>query len=103
VLHSFGREDEVDRPAIERLITALSRLLDPGGVAALTGPAQLTFTDSRPLGGAHLLDGLWRRLGIDTAIGAALSGSRVDAGRVERILFALVANRALAPSSKLGL
>jgi hypothetical protein len=102
VLHSFGREDEVDRPAIQRLITALSRLLDPADTAALTGPAQLTFTDSRPLGGAHLLDGLWRRLGIDTAIGAALAGSRVDAGRVERILFALTANRALAPSSKLA-
>src|SRR6266849_2044263 len=102
VLHSFGREDDVDRPAIQRLITALSRLLDPAHAAALTGPAELTFTDSRPLGGAHLLDGLWRRLGIDTAIRAALAGSRADAGRVERILFALVANRALAPSSKLA-
>jgi len=102
VLHSFGREDEVDRPAIQRLITALSRLLDPAEAAALTGPAELTFTDSRPLGGAHLLDGLWRRLGIGTAIGAALSAGRVDAGRVERILFALTANRALKPSSKLA-
>ena len=102
VLHSFGREDEVDRPAIQRLIAALSRLLDPAEAAALTCPAELTFTDSRPLGGAHLLDGLWHRLGIDTAIRAALAGSRVDAGRVERILFALTANRALKPSSKLA-
>jgi hypothetical protein len=102
VLHSFGREDEVDRTAIQRLITALSRLLDPAEAAALTGPAQLTFTDSRPLGGAHLLDGLWRRLGIDTAIRAALAGGRADTSRVERILFALTANRALKPSSKLA-
>jgi hypothetical protein len=29
VLHSFGREDEVDRAAIERLIASLSRLLNP--------------------------------------------------------------------------
>jgi hypothetical protein len=102
VLHSFGREDELDRPAIQRLITALSRLLDPAEAAALTCPAELTFTDSRPLGGAYLLDGLWHRLGIDTAIRAALAGSRADTGRVERILFALVANRALKPSSKLA-
>jgi hypothetical protein len=102
VLHSFGREDEVDRPAVQRLITALSRLLDPGDPAVLSGPAELTFTDSRPLGGAHLLDGLWRRLGIDTAIRAALAGGRADTGRVERILFALTANRALKPSSKLA-
>nr|WP_240676898.1 hypothetical protein [Actinacidiphila soli] len=29
VLHSFGREDEIDRDAIERLVAALTRLLDP--------------------------------------------------------------------------
>jgi transposase len=102
VLHSFGREDELDRPAIERLVGALTKLLDPGVAAALTGPGDMTFTESRPMGGAYVLDGLWRRLGIDTAIGKALAGRRVDATRVERILFALTANRALKPSSKLA-
>jgi len=102
VLHSFGREDELDRPAVVRLVEALTRLLDPSAAAALAGGADMTFTDSRPMGGAHALDGLWRSLGIDTAIGKALKGRRVDAGRVERILFALTANRALKPSSKLA-
>jgi hypothetical protein len=102
VLHSFGREDEVDRPAVQRLVAALSRLLDPADAAALNGPTDMTFTDSRPIGGAHLLDGLWHHLGIATAIGAALAGRRVDEDRVERILFALTANRALKPSSKLA-
>lgn len=102
VLHSFGREDEVDRAAVARLVAALSRLLDPAEAAAAAGPAQLTLTGSRPMGGAYVLDTLWRRLGIDTAIGQELAGSRVDATRVERILFALTANRALHPSSKLA-
>ena len=102
VVYSFGREDELDREAVERLIGSLSRLLDPAAAAALTGPADLSFTDSRPIGGAHVLDGLWRRLGIDAAIGKALVGRRVEAERVERILFALAANRALRPSSKLA-
>jgi len=102
VVYSFGREDELDRAGIERLIGSLTRLLDPAAVAALTGPPDLTFTDSRPIGGAHVLDGLWRRLGIDTAIGRALAGRRVEAARVERVLFALTANRALKPSSKLA-
>ncbi len=102
VVYSFGREDELDRPAVARLVGALSKLLDPAGAAALTAPAGMTFTDSRPMGGAYVLDGLWRRLGIDTAIGRALAGRRVDADRVERILFALTANRALKPSSKLA-
>lgn len=102
VVYSFGREDELDREAIERLIGSLTRLLDPAAAAALSGPADLAFTDSRPLGGAYVLDGLWRRLGIDAAIGKALVGRRVEAERVERILFALAANRALRPSSKLA-
>jgi hypothetical protein len=102
VVYSFGREDDVDRPAIQRLVAALTKLLDPAAAAAVTGPVDMTFTDSRPIGGAHVLDGLWRRLGIGPAVGRALAGRRVDAGRVERILFALTANRALKPSSKLA-
>jgi hypothetical protein len=47
------------------------------------------------------LDGLWRRLGIDATMKRLLTGRRMDA-RVERALFALVANRALAPSSQLA-
>lgn len=102
VLYSFGREDELDRPAVQRLVTALSRLLDPAAAAALTTPADMTLTDARPMGGTFALDGLWRRLGVDTAIHDALAGKRADATRVERILFALTANRALKPSSKLA-
>lgn len=102
VVYSFGREDELDRAGIERLIGSLARLLDPAAAAAATGPADLTFTDSRPFGGAHVLDGLWRRLGIPAAIEKALAGRRADADRVERILFGLTANRALKPSSKLA-
>jgi Transposase DDE domain len=102
VLHSFGREDDLDRPAIERLVAALMKLLDPTSVAVLAAPAGMVLSDSRPIGGAYVLDALWHRLGIHTAITAAMSGRRVDPGRVERILFALVANRALHPSSKLA-
>jgi hypothetical protein len=102
VVYSFGREDELDRAGIERLIGSLSRLLDPAAAATLTGPADLAFTDSRPIGGAHVLDGLWRRLGIGEAIEAGLAGRRAGVERTERVLFALTANRALKPSSKLA-
>ena len=44
VLYSFGRADQLDRPAIERLITALTRVLgtEPaaGRARARTGPAR---------------------------------------------------------------
>ncbi len=101
ILFSFGREDQLDRGAIERLIAALARMLDPAAATSAARPADLEVTDSRPVGGTHLLDALWRRLGIDTAMTGLLAGRKLDA-RVERVLFALVANRALAPSSKLA-
>ena len=37
ILHSFGRTDQVDPAAIERLITSLQRLLDPTAVPARRG------------------------------------------------------------------
>ena len=107
VLYSFGRADQLDRAAIERLITALTRVL--GVEPASTGPDRarpvgipgLEFVESRPLGGAWLLDRLWHRLGVDTLLRGLAAGTRRDPV-VERVLFALVANRALAPSSKLA-
>jgi hypothetical protein len=101
VLHSFGREDELDREAVRRLVAALSRLLDPGEALTAVTPGDLNLIGSRPLGGTHALDGIWRRLGLQGAVRRQLEGRCLDA-RVERVLFALVANRALAASSKLA-
>ena len=48
-----------------------------------------------------MLDALWRRLGVGGAI-ASRVGARRFGTDVERVLFALVANRALRPFSKLA-
>jgi hypothetical protein len=101
VLHSFGREDQLDRAAIERLVASLTRLLDPAAALRATSGSELAFLASRPMGGAHALDGLWHRIGIDTVMKKLLKGRRLDPA-AERVLFALVANRALSPSSKLA-
>jgi Transposase DDE domain len=101
ILYSFGRTDQVDPAAIKRLIASLSRLLDPAAALRVTASSELTFLESRPFGGTHVLDGMWQRLGIDKVIGGLLKGRRRDP-RVERVLFALVANRALDASSKLA-
>jgi hypothetical protein len=101
VLHSFGREDQLDRAAVERLVASLTRLLDPAAALRATSGSELTFLASRPMGGAHALDGLWHRIGIDAVMKKLLKGRRLDPA-AERVLFALVANRALAPSSKLA-
>ncbi len=100
VLHNFGREDQLDRAAIERLAGSLCRLLDPGRAAALRQPG-LAYAGSVAFGGPWLLDQLWQRLGIGSILTARLGRTRRDS-LAERVLFALVANRALDPSSKLA-
>ena len=105
VFYSFGREDQLDTDAIRRLVAALSRLLSPADALAATADGDLAFTESRPYGGSYVLDQLWHRLGIAKIL-ASLAGSGRgrprDAAAAERVLFGLVANRALAPSSKLA-
>src|SRR5665647_1767853 len=104
VIYNFGREDVSSRTALERLAGSLSRFLspEPDPQATLFAAGEgFEFLGSRPLGGSYALDGLWQRLGIDAVMRRLLKGRRRDE-RAERVLFALVANRALAPSSKLA-
>ena len=102
VLYNFGREDAKSRDTLERLVRSLSRYLAPGepemGEPVL---CDFSFVESRPLGGAYVLDALWQHLGIGETVTHLLTKRRRD-HRAERSLFALVANRALAPSSKLA-
>jgi Transposase DDE domain len=102
VLYNFGRADRLDTDAIRRLVASLSKLLAPGEVLAAGTGGEWRFASSRPLGGAYVLDQLWRRFGIGAEIRRLVRGRLLDAEVLERTLFALVANRALAPSSKLA-
>ncbi|MFJ2582457.1 IS1634 family transposase [Kitasatospora aureofaciens] len=105
VLFTFGREDDLDRDAVKRLVASLSKLLEPGDALAATAASDLEYVSSRSFGGAYVLDHLWRRLKIDQIVGRVgqpKRGRRRDMTATERVLFALAANRALAPSSKLA-
>jgi hypothetical protein len=103
VLLNLGREDELDVEGLRRLARSITRYTDPGveGGGRIEPADGLEVVGSRPLGGAWLLDALWRRLGIPAAL-RELLGARRFATDVERVLFALVCNRALAPCSKLA-
>ena len=112
VIHSFGRADTVDRAALARLVSSISRFLTPE--QAVTAPTATTAVgagepgggvevlDSRRLGAAWTLDRIWERLGIGAAIRRVAVGRRLDGEQVERVVFALVAQRACEPGSKLA-
>jgi hypothetical protein len=102
VIHSFGRAETVDRDALARLVSSISRFLTPEQATAAAAGAEVDIVDSRPLGGAWTLDRLWERLGIGAAIRRVATGRRLDGEAVERVVFALVAQRALNPGSKLA-
>ena len=102
VIHNFGRADTVDRAALARLVSSISRFLTPeqAVAAAATAGGEVEVLDSRRLGGAWTLDRMWERLGIGAALRQVATGRRYDGVAVERVLFALVAQRALEPGSK---
>ncbi|MCA1680388.1 MAG: IS1634 family transposase [Actinobacteria bacterium] len=102
VLLNLGREDELDVEGLRRLARSIARYTD--GEAPDAGEAAgegLEVISSRPLGGALVLDALWRRLGVADAVASGVDARRFQTD-VERVLFALVANRALKPFSKLA-
>jgi transposase len=102
VLLHLGREDRLDMEGLRRLVGSISRYLDGAGTLPPAGPeAALAVESSRQLGAVWLLDGLWRKLGVADALGGVLGGRRFSTA-VERVLFALVANRAVDPMSKLS-
>jgi transposase len=106
VLYTFGRADSLDVEAIRRLVKSLCRFLSPeDALQAQAGlgnePQALRFLKSLPLGGAFVLRALWERLRLHQVLAQSLR-DREFQSPVEWAIFAMVANRALAPDSKRG-
>jgi hypothetical protein len=105
VLVNLGREDGLDVAALRRLVASINRYLrDDEDVVLPLGAGEatpLSVESSRPVGAAWLLDGLWRQLDIGRALSDVL-GPRRFRTDIERVIFALTANRAIAPASKLA-
>jgi len=109
VLLNLGREDELDVDALRRLAASITRFADGDGAGQPLrvgtgegdgeGDGDLEVSGSQALGGVWLLDALWRRLGIGEALAGVLGSRRFNID-VERVLFAMVSNRALDPCSK---
>ena len=99
IVYNFGRADSPEvRERLRRLARSILRRCSPEEIAAAGEGWRLV--DAWPHGGVYALEALWRRLGIADVLNKA-AGKRRFKFSVERALFAMVANRALAPCSKL--
>jgi transposase len=108
VLMNLGRADQVDVAGLRRLAASITKhfgdgegLSDAAETGALAAAAPLEVVDARSSGTIWLLDQLWHRLDVGAAVRAATDARKFTTD-MERVLFALVANRAVAPMSKLS-
>lgn len=103
VIYNFGRADGLDLEKLRRLATSILRVCGEAQArleGAASVPDDLKVRDAWPFGGVYVLDQLWRELGIDAVL-ARCADAKHKRVPVERALFAMVANRALEPYSKL--
>jgi len=106
IIYNFGRIDELDVDQLKRLTRSISRFLSPEDAleakAALElGADNLKFKSCRSYGGIYLLAALWQQLQLEKILTKDLQQSKYQAP-VSKAIFAMVANRCLAPSSKLA-
>ncbi len=107
ILYNFGRLENLDVAQIKRLVKSISRFLPPQD--ALEAQVQLenrgrTFKwkCSRSFGGIYLLSALWQQLNFKKLLENRVA-KREFTTPIAQAVFAMVANRCLAPSSKLAI
>src|ERR671925_48255 len=99
ILHNCGRaEDPTTAERLRNLARSILKRCDPQEIVQHS--TQWRLVDAWPYGPLYVLEALWQRLGLAEIITEQLKGRKLDFP-VERALFAMVANRACAPCSKL--
>src|SRR6202521_1691199 len=105
VVHNFGRADQVDRAALQRLVNSINRVLNEGEAVACTTPAPavsaIEIERVFELGVVLAARSLWEDLGIGAAIRRCIAEGELTAPH-ETALFAMAANRLEVPGSKLA-
>ena len=99
IVYNCGRaEDPRSAERLRKLARSILKKCAPHEI--VEQDPQWRLLDTWPYGALHVLEAVWKRLGIPDVISEQLAYRKVDFA-VERALFAMVANRACAPSSKL--
>jgi len=107
VLYNFGRIEHLDIDQLKRLVNSISRFLPPD--EALEAQAiiehrgrRLTWKESRSFGGIYVLSALLQRLNFKQILEKRMQNRQFSTPIIQAIL-AMVANRCLAPQSKLAI
>ncbi len=99
IVYNCGRSDDPkSAERLRRLARSILKRCSPEELLA-SDPA-LRLVDTWPYGDVYVLEHLWRRVGLPELIAEQVDGRHFEFS-VERALFAMVANRCCAPSSKL--
>src|SRR5437764_1944555 len=105
VVHTFGRDDQLDRAAWERLVASIQRVLADAGSGPVsrdgTSLGRIAIEASFELGVVHVAKALWAKLGIGEVIQARLDEKQLQAPHATALL-AMVAQRLDRPGSKLA-
>ena len=105
VISHLGREDEVDRAGLERLVRSVGRFLGSQPAAAISGEPfggadGFALEGAWEVGGPHVVASLWDELGIAKTLRRAARRGRYTTD-VERAVLVMVCQRMLEPGSKL--
>src|SRR5215510_4170503 len=99
IVHTCGRaEDPQTTERLRKLAHSILKRCAPEEI--IEQAPQWRLIEAWPYGALYVLEAVWKRLGIPEVISEQLASRKVDFA-LERALFAMVANRACAPSSKL--
>ena len=106
VIHSFGRADQLDRAALQRLVASINRVIDADAADTLptrgkTAVGEIDIDAVFELGVVLAARGLWEQLGIGEAIRSRMECVGLTAPH-ETALFAMAAQRLDDPASKLA-
>jgi len=100
IVYNFGRADDpLVRERLRALARSILRRVAPEEIVAARPEWKLV--DAWPYGDLYVLEQLWRRVGMPERLPALTHDDTRRTLPVERACFAMVANRCLAPASKL--
>lgn len=107
VLYNFGRIEALDVDSLKRLVKSISRFLSPEDVLEAQAALEFNTTDikwktCRSYGGVYLLARLWTQLRFGPLLAKHVVHKQFTTP-ITQAVFAMVANRCLAPSSKLAI